>query len=32
MIIHFLIVFGGILEFDLGNKVVCFGVDGVTIF
>ncbi len=32
IIIHFLVVFGGMLEIDLGNKVVCFGVDSVIIF
>jgi len=28
----FLIVFGGLLKMDIVNKVVYFGVDGVTIF
>ncbi len=32
MIIHFLVIFGGMSEIDITNKVVCFGVDGVTIF
>jgi hypothetical protein len=32
IIIHFLVVFGGMLEIDLANKVVCFGVDNVIIF
>jgi hypothetical protein len=32
IIIHFLVIFGGMLEIDLANKVLCFGVDGVTIF
>jgi len=32
VIVCFLIVFGGLLEMDIVNKVVCFGVDGVTIF
>jgi hypothetical protein len=30
MIIHYLVIFGGMLETDITNKVVCFGVDGVT--
>jgi len=32
VIVCFLIVFGGLLEMDITNKVVYFGVDGVTIF
>jgi len=32
MIIHYLVFFGGMLKTDITNKVVCFGVDGVTIF
>jgi hypothetical protein len=32
MIIHSFIVFGGLLEVDIANKVVCFRVDGITIF
>ncbi len=32
MIIHSLIVFGGLLEMDIANKVVCFRADGITIF
>ncbi len=30
MIIRFLIIFGGLLEIDIANEVVCFGVDDVT--
>ncbi len=32
MIIHSLVIFGGMSKIDITNKVVCFGVDGVTIF
>ncbi len=32
VIIIFFLVFGGMLEIDLLNKMVCFGVDNVTIF
>ncbi len=32
VIIHSLIDLGGLLVVDVANKVVCFGVDGVTIF
>ncbi len=31
-IIRFKIVFGGLLEMDIANKVACFGVDGVITF
>ncbi len=30
MIIRYLIVFGGLLDMDIANKVVCFRVDSVT--
>jgi hypothetical protein len=32
MIIHFLVVFGGMSKTDIVNKVVCFGANGVIIF
>ncbi len=32
MIIHFVVIFGGMLEINIANKVVCFGVEGVIIF
>jgi len=32
MIIHFLVIFGGMSETNIANKVVCFGVEGVIIF
>ncbi len=28
VIIHSLVIFGGILKVDIVNKIVCFGVDG----
>jgi hypothetical protein len=32
MIIYSLAIFGGMLEIDIANKVVCFGFDGVIVF
>jgi hypothetical protein len=32
IIIHSLAIFGGMLETNIANKVVCFGADGVRIF
>jgi hypothetical protein len=32
VIILYLVIFGGILEIDIVNKVVCFGIGGVTVF
>ncbi len=32
MIIHYLVILGGMSKIDIINKMVCFGADGVTIF
>ncbi len=32
MIICFLVIFGGILEINIVNKVLCFGVNSVIVF
>jgi hypothetical protein len=32
MIVHYLVIFGGMSKTNITNKVVCFRVDGVIIF
>ncbi len=32
VIIHSLVIFGGMLETNIANKVLCFGVDNVIVF
>jgi hypothetical protein len=32
VIIHSLVIFGGMLETNIANKVLCFGADNVIVF
>jgi hypothetical protein len=32
MIMHFLVIFGGMSKTNIANKVVCFGANGIIIF